>query len=84
MMSASAAPMNFMWQCTKPVFHRKTIKKVSTVLKEIVIPHCDELREQSVKDRAKLHVSYIHDGDDFLEMYCTEHGLPYEQTERKI
>ena len=61
----------------------KTIKKVSIVLKEVVIPHCDELREQSVKDRAKLHVSYIHDGDDFLEMYCTEHGLPYEQTDRK-
>lgn len=62
----------------------KTIKKVSTILKEVVIPRCDELRDKSLKDREKLQVDYIHDGDDFLEMYCTQHGLPYEQTERKI
>lgn len=61
----------------------KTIKKVSTVLKEVVIPHCDELREQSIKDRAKLHVSYIHDGDDFLEMYCTVLSMACRMSRQK-
>lgn len=60
----------------------KTIMRVRNILAEVVIPKTEALRDESLK--APDECNPYGDGDLWMENYCKENGLPYEQVERRI